>query len=784
MFEVAEAYERQRGATDRLAELDFELPLAGGDDARPARDAGRRRRRCCGGYDLGPLAGYPDLMAAPGSAGAARVPHRQHRRRPPAARAGLRRRRLQDQPARRRAADHLALPARGDGRGDAAHPLRAAGAALLRGPAPLPALAAARLRPGPAHRARCSTCSSAAWRARTARPAPGVFSWTPPPGAGRPSCPTCWRGARDPRPRRRPAARVRRGRRPRRAPTCTSRCGWPGSAASSARPVLLAAALAVRGVRAGSVCVELATRRRLGGARRGRPAGRADLAARTGRRWTTARWSPSARTRRGGRCGWSTGCSTSTGTGSRSSRSAASSTSAPPGPRRRSTSRRCRHCSTGRPPTCSGWPPRWPPGAGSASSPAGRARARRTRSPGCSGCCSTSPARRPRIALAAPTGKAAARLQESVLEQAAAVGLPLDLTAQTLHRLLGWRPDSSSRFRHDAAQPAALRRRRRRRVVDGVADDDGAAARGAPADRAARARGRPRPAHAGRRRRGAQRPGAPARTARRRRTASRGGGRRRQPTSTTRTAGSCATASCGCGCRSATAPASPGWPRRCAPGTPTASWSCWTPATDLDARLRHRGARGARSAPSPPSMRAAAEVGDAERCLELLGRHRLLCAHRHGPFGVSAWNDRIGRVTGAAPGEWGARAAAARHRERLREQALERRHRRRRPDAGRSAGGVPAGERCRISCRSRGCSAVSPAHALTVHRSQGSQFEAVTVLLPPAGVAAAHPGAALHGGDPCQPERAGRRLGGGGARGGRRQVVRASGLRRRSAPPG
>src|SRR3712207_8675735 len=41
-------------------------------------------------------------------------------------------------------------------------------------------------------------------------------------------------------------------------------------------------------------------------------------------------------------------------------------------------------------------------------------------------------------------------LFRSVLEQAAAVGLPLDLTAQTLHRLLGWRPDSRSRFRHDA----------------------------------------------------------------------------------------------------------------------------------------------------------------------------------------------------------------------------------------------------------------------------------------------------------------------------------------------
>ena len=56
-----------------------------------------------------------------------------------------------------------------------------------------------------------------------------------------------------------------------------------------------------------------------------------------------------------------------------------------------------------------------------------------------------------RVALAAPTGKAAARLQESVREQAAGLGLPDDLAAMTLHRLLGWRPDSSTRFRHGSA---------------------------------------------------------------------------------------------------------------------------------------------------------------------------------------------------------------------------------------------------------------------------------------------------------------------------------------------
>ncbi len=63
-------------------------------------------------------------------------------------------------------------------------------------------------------------------------------------------------------------------------------------------------------------------------------------------------------------------------------------------------------------------------------------------------------ASRPRIALAAPTGKAAARLTEAVEYEVAELD-PADrarlgeLHAATLHRLLGSRPDSSSRFRHD-----------------------------------------------------------------------------------------------------------------------------------------------------------------------------------------------------------------------------------------------------------------------------------------------------------------------------------------------
>ncbi len=62
----------------------------------------------------------------------------------------------------------------------------------------------------------------------------------------------------------------------------------------------------------------------------------------------------------------------------------------------------------------------------------------------------------PLVALAAPTGKAAARLQEAVREEAARLDVPesirshlAGLPASTIHRLLGWRPGSHSRFRHD-----------------------------------------------------------------------------------------------------------------------------------------------------------------------------------------------------------------------------------------------------------------------------------------------------------------------------------------------
>ena len=63
------------------------------------------------------------------------------------------------------------------------------------------------------------------------------------------------------------------------------------------------------------------------------------------------------------------------------------------------------------------------------------------------------PGEPPRIALAAPTGKAAARLEEAIRDALARLS-PQDrarlgeLHASTLHRLLGARPDTRTRFRH------------------------------------------------------------------------------------------------------------------------------------------------------------------------------------------------------------------------------------------------------------------------------------------------------------------------------------------------
>ena len=114
------------------------------------------------------------------------------------------------------------------------------------------------------------------------------------------------------------------------------------------------------------------------------------------------------------------------------------------------------------------------------------------------------------------------------------------------------------------------------------------------------------------------------------------------------------------------------------------------------------------------------------------------------------------------------RPPAAGHRERLRARPLQRRHRRdrrRAPASAPTAAFERGGELLRFSPLRLG--AVETVYAMTIHKSQGSQFDTAAVLLPPDELAHPHPRAALHRGH-ARPHRAdpGRNRGGGAARGG------------------
>jgi exodeoxyribonuclease V alpha subunit len=140
------------------------------------------------------------------------------------------------------------------------------------------------------------------------------------------------------------------------------------------------------------------------------------------------------------------------------------------------------------------------------------------------------------------------------------------------------------------------------------------------------------------------------------------------------------------------------------------------------------------------AMTAAAAVGDASAALAAADSHRLLCAHRAGPFGVRLWGDRVvawlaaaGHTPAARPdgrylgepilvtandaelelfnGDTGVIVAA--------------------PDAATgTAAAFRRGSRIRTVAVAR-LPAVRSVHAMTVHRAQGSEFARVTIMLPP-----------------------------------------------------
>ena len=366
-----------------------------------------------------------------------------------------------------------------------------------------------------------------------------------------------------------------------------------------------------------------------------------------------------------------------------------------------------------------------------------------------------------RIALAAPTGKAAARLEEAVRSSTARLdpadaALLGDLPATTLHRLLGWKPGPRTRFRHDRTNRLpldvvvvdessmlsltlmcrlleALRPAARLILVgdpDQLASVEAGAVLGDLVERAVPGR---------------------------------------------RTAGFAARLAVAVPGADAPAdqPDSPA--ARVRDGVSRLSlnrrFGGDTPIADLarairdgddaaalkvlatadgqvqfvpveETRIAEERLAGIRAevAAAGAEVLAAATAGDAAGALTGLERHRLLCAHRNGPRGAKRWGERAAAwLAEGRPDEAAERADGRLLGEPLLVTANDHEAKLYNGDTGvvirDPGGGLCAvfgrgGDPIRIPLGRLG--AVRPLYAMTVHRSQGSQFEHVTLVLPDA----------------------------------------------------
>jgi exodeoxyribonuclease V alpha subunit len=324
------------------------------------------------------------------------------------------------------------------------------------------------------------------------------------------------------------------------------------------------------------------------------------------------------------------------------------------------------------------------------------------------------------IALAAPTGKAATRLQEAVVGELAALD-PVDRErvgrpeAMTLHRLLGWRFDNQTRFRHD---------RSNRLKYDLVVVDETSMVELTMMGRLLEA----------------VRPQARLVLV----------GDPRQLTSV--------------GAGAVLSDIVAGFDGD--PASPVVSLTTNFRSThdilslsealragDADAVLeRLRGASDEvafvetddpASALRPETLasalavRRAAEAGDPAAAVAALDRHRLLCAHREGPYGARHWNRQVERWVAEETGqpvygEWyvGRPLLVTANDHTLEIYNGETGAAVRLPD-GRLRAFVSGSERLRDFALGR-LDAVETMHAMTIHKSQGSQAERITVLLPEA----------------------------------------------------
>ena len=132
----------------------------------------------------------------------------------------------------------------------------------------------------------------------------------------------------------------------------------------------------------------------------------------------------------------------------------------------------------------------------------------------------------------------------------------------------------------------------------------------------------------------------------------------------------------------------------------------------------------------------AARAGDARTALDALGAMRVLCAHRRGPSGVAGWTAQIERwlaesIDGyAVDGPWyiGRPLLVTENDYGLRLYNGDTGVIVRSPTRGVVAAFQRAGSIIEISPRR--IAAVDTVHAMTIHKSQGSQFDTVAVVLP------------------------------------------------------
>jgi exodeoxyribonuclease V alpha subunit len=133
-------------------------------------------------------------------------------------------------------------------------------------------------------------------------------------------------------------------------------------------------------------------------------------------------------------------------------------------------------------------------------------------------------------------------------------------------------------------------------------------------------------------------------------------------------------------------------------------------------------------------MRQAAVIGDRAAALATLDEHRLLCAHRRGPYGVAHWNRQVERWLTEATGEpiWSPWYAGRPVLMTANDYGLSLYN----GDTGVTVRegdvlrAVIAGADEPLEFATSRLSDVETMHAMTIHKSQGSQADEVTVLLP------------------------------------------------------